>query len=354
MVSLAEGDLPLARFGPERTARREQASPEPRDQIAPKKEDSRFQMTGTVRLEGTNEPIAGAKVQVDLGTLDLHGDMREALTDANGHYTIALPEGNARPWILIPPPGYWLPDANKRLEFFAVTPQQPVYRKDYFVRRGSVWKFLLTSGPRHQPAPSASISSYAMPGERPIPIRCLANNEGSATATLPSEGGKVTLSLSPKVLTETRLLVKLNWDGGFRPDAVKTLKHREDPRQPAHFQLTDEAGRSATLSGPIDAAITAGHLVVSASFPEADSKATGILTGTVVDRDGHPIADANVTIYFAYRDWARFRDRMSTERGPTLKAGTCCDRFPANLPMAIPRICRWSCGKTVMRESTRD
>ena len=113
----------------------------------------------------------------------------------------------------------------------------------------------------------------------------------------------MTLSLSPKVRTETRLLVKLNWDGGFRPDAVKTLKHREDPRQPAHFQLTDEAGRSATLSGPIDAAITAGHLVVSASFPEADSKATGILTGTVVDRDGRPIADANVTIYFAYRDW---------------------------------------------------
>ena len=103
-------------------------------------------MTGSVRVEGTGEPVAGAKVQVDLGRIDLRGDMREALTDADGHYMIALPEGNARPWILIPPPGYWLPDANKHRDFFAVTPQQPVYRKDYLVRRGSVWKFRLTNG----------------------------------------------------------------------------------------------------------------------------------------------------------------------------------------------------------------
>jgi RNA polymerase sigma factor (sigma-70 family) len=298
-----KGTSPMLDAPPKRTARREQAAPPPKDQSAPKKETPRYQMTGTVRLEGTDQPIAGAKVQVDLGTIDLKGDMREALTDADGHYTIPLPEGNARPWILIPPPGYWLPDSNKRFEFFAVTPRQPEHRKDYLVRRGNVWKFLLTSGPRHQPAPSASVSSYAMPGERPIPLHCLANNEGSATATLPSEGGKVTLSLSPKDLTETRLLVKLDWDGGFQPDAVKTLKRWQDPGQPAHFQLTDEAGRSATLSGPIDAAITAGQLVISASFPEAASKATGILAGTVLDQDGRLIADANVTISFAYRDW---------------------------------------------------
>ncbi len=133
-----KGISPLLDSPSVRTARREQASPAPRDQIAPKKEDSRYQMTGTVRLEGTNEPIAGAKVQVDLGTIDLQGDMREALTDANGHYTIPLPEGNARPWILIPPAGYWLADGNKKMEFFAVTPQQPVYHKDYLVPPGEV------------------------------------------------------------------------------------------------------------------------------------------------------------------------------------------------------------------------
>ena len=157
------GISPVVDSPPVRTARREQASPPPRDQYAPKKEDSRYQMTGTVLLEGTDEPIAGAKLQVDLGTFDLKGDMREAVTDADGHYTIPLPEGNARPWILIPPAGYWLPDANKKMEFFAVTPQQPVYRKDYLVRRGSVWKFQLINGARRQPVQSGSCLVLRVP-----------------------------------------------------------------------------------------------------------------------------------------------------------------------------------------------
>jgi hypothetical protein len=65
-------------------------------------------MTGTVRVEGTGEPVAGARVQVDLGTKDLMGDFREAVTDAGGLYTVPLPEGNARalPSFFHLPPGY--------------------------------------------------------------------------------------------------------------------------------------------------------------------------------------------------------------------------------------------------------
>jgi len=291
-----KGTSPMLDAPPKRTARREQATPPPNDQSAPKKETPRYQMRGTVRLEGTDQPIAGAKLQVDLGTFDLKGDMREAVTDADGHYTIPLPEGNARPWILIPPPGYWLPDATKRMEFFAVTPQQSVYRKDYLVRRGSVWKFLLTSGPRRQPVQSGSV--------RARPSLDRTDEKGLASVTLPHDAGETTVYLGTKNQSGTLEPVAINWDAGFRPDAVKDVKRLQTPGQPTRFQLTDAAGRSATLSGPIEPAVTsgllAGELVISASFPEATPDSTGTLTGTVLDQDGSPIADANVTINFFF------------------------------------------------------
>ena len=141
-----------------------------------KQEESPFRMTGTVRVEGTGEPVAGARVQVDLGSKDFGGDFREAVTDAEGWYTIPLPEGNARPLFFSPPPGYWLPEPARHCQFFAVTPQQPVYRKDYEVRRGTAWTFRLTRGPSRSrscrgsfpPITSRAISASPS-GRRPIP-----------------------------------------------------------------------------------------------------------------------------------------------------------------------------------------
>ncbi len=119
--------------------------------------------------------------------------------------------------------------------------------------------------------------------------------------TLPHEAGKTTVYVGAKNQNETLSPVAINWDAGFRPGAVKDVKRLEAPGQRTRFQLTDEAGRSATLSGPIEPAVTAGEVVISATFPEATPKSTGTLTGTVLDQDGRPIADANVTIYFAFR-----------------------------------------------------
>ncbi len=96
-------------------------------------------------------------------------------------------------------------------------------------------------------------------------------------------------------------LVKLDWDQGFRPDSIKDVKRLADPGQPVRFRLTDDAGRAATISGPAEPAITEGRLVVNTSLPERTLESTGTLTGTVVDKDGHPVADAHVTISYAYR-----------------------------------------------------
>jgi RNA polymerase sigma factor (sigma-70 family) len=271
-----------------------------RDQAGAPKADGRFQMTGFVRVEGTDEPVAGAKVQVDLGTIDLRGDMREALTDADGHYVIALPEGNGRPWILIPPPGYWLPDANKQRDFFAVTPQQPVYRKDYLVRRGSVWKFQLINGARRQPVQSGFVSSGFNVGKT--------DENGFATLTLPHEAGKATVHLRAENQIGRTGPATIDWEQGFRTDAVKTVERLVERGWTTRLRLSDDAGRSATIAGLTDAVASAGQLVIFALFPDATLQSTGTLTGTVVDQDGRPIADANVAIDFSLGQSLSARD----------------------------------------------
>ena len=84
-------------------------------------------------------------------------DSREAVTDADGRYSIALPAGNANAFLSILPPGYWLPDATKLRQSIAVTPGHPIHRIDYTVRRGTVWTFRLTRGPKQEPLRGGTI-----------------------------------------------------------------------------------------------------------------------------------------------------------------------------------------------------
>ncbi len=91
---------PLPSSRPTAATRPRPADPPQQAPAAAKKEESPFRMTGTVRVEGTGEPVAGARVQVDLGTRDLSGDFREAVTDADGRYTIPLAGGQCAPALL--------------------------------------------------------------------------------------------------------------------------------------------------------------------------------------------------------------------------------------------------------------
>ncbi len=222
------GRTPLPAPAPAPAARPQQAP-------AARKEESPFRMTGTVRVEGTGEPVAGARVQVDLGTKDLRGDFREAVTDAEGRYTIPLPEGNARPLFFYPPPGYWLPDPGKNWKFFAVTPQQPVYRKDYLVRRGTAWTFRLTRGPKKEPVVRGVASSYHLPGDSSISISARTDPKGDATLTLPDEAGKVTISLSTQDRDEGNVLVKLAMESRHPASLEREFpRGRPGASHPAH------------------------------------------------------------------------------------------------------------------------
>ena len=201
------------------------------------------------------------------------------------------------------PAGYWLPPPTKVYEFFAVTPGHPVYRKDYPVRRGTVWTFRLTRGPKQEPVQGGTVFGSAINAPR-------MDDNGFAHVTLPSEAGSTKLWLLANSKNEPQLTVTVGWDRGVPPRRRQEREaHRRCPASRHDFQLTDADGRSATISGPVDPIATAGRLVISGSLPDAASRATGTLTGTVLDWDGRPVSDANVTIFYSFRQGGTISDR---------------------------------------------
>jgi RNA polymerase sigma factor (sigma-70 family) len=266
-----------------------------RDRTVAGQPDEPYYMTGFARVAKTGEPVAGARVRADLGSNDSRADVREAVTDADGRYSIALPEGNAQASFVTLPPGYYVAQPNNLIEHFTVTPRRPVYRKDYAVDRGTVWKFRLTRGSNHEPVRSGAV--WQSGTNRPE-----TDDKGFADLTLPGEAGNTTLTVWANVKNEPMLNVAIRRDQGFRPDAVKSVKRTGNRSQPPSFQLTDTGARSATVSGPVEPAVTAGQLLLSVSLPDTASRPTGSLTGTVLDPAGRPVSDASVTIFYSFRE----------------------------------------------------
>jgi RNA polymerase sigma factor (sigma-70 family) len=260
--------------------------------------DERFHVSGSVRLEGTGEPIAGARVQAVLGWSPTETD-RQATTDARGEYRARLPEGNARAELLLPP-GYWLPDRGS-WNNFAVTPEQPDYRKDFVVRRGNVWTFRFAQRSDLDPVRRGHIWSMYVPY-----LQADTDAKGIVPATLPREGGSTITRLSANGVF---LMVGLRWDQEFDSSAVKEIKRFDEPTQPARFALKDDAGRTAAISGAVEASITDGRIVISAYFPQPQSQSTGTLTGEVVDESGRPVAEANVSVWFVFRQGSAVADQ---------------------------------------------
>jgi RNA polymerase sigma factor (sigma-70 family) len=264
-------------------------------------------ITGFVRDEKTGAPVAGARVRAHAGIKDLQVESRDGISDGDGRFSIAVPVGNVR-LFLNPPSGYWLPEPAKHFDFLAVSRDHPVQRKDFPVRRGTLWRIRLTRGPEHGPVPSGSIMQTAWD-------RIETDTQGYADLTLPGEAGEASLLLwgSTKLVNLPKQSVKVRWDAGFRPDAVQSITRHDQPGQPPSSRLTDDQGRTAVINGAIELTTTSGRLVMTASLADAESKvrpaSTGTLTGTVIDHKSRPVADAQVIIFYQFRDWGSMSDR---------------------------------------------
>ena len=270
-------------------------APAPAPKSGPAPPPAAFGLTGSVRLEGTGEPVAGATVDVliaDVGR-ESGDNIRTALSGADGRYTVEIPRGSARAWTLIAPAGYWVPRDSWGIEEFAVSRDEPFHRKDYLVRRGTIWDFRITRAREAKPFPGVVWASGQGNSFRSAP-----GDAGRVRLTLPTEEGRVTATARESLAADNPVPMTLEWKSGFRPDAVASLENLGG--SPARYLFKDRAGKTATLAttekGRTEPRLEGGRLIVEVTLPEPDPGAYGDLTGKVVEPSGQPVAGARVAL----------------------------------------------------------
>jgi RNA polymerase sigma factor (sigma-70 family) len=260
-----------------------------------------FGLTGSVRLEGTGEPVPGATIQVLIGGSNraYRALSRTARSGADGRFTLALPPGSASAWTLTAPVGYWMPADSPMLEEFAVSRDQPIHRKDYQLRRGVVWDFRITRARGAKFLPGLVWAS----GEGHS-FWSVVDDAGRVCLTLPTEKGMVRASVKESFMAADWVPMTLEWTSGFHPEAVASVSNLGG--SPTRYLLNDLSGKTATLSGTdkgrAEPRIDGGKLVVEVTLPEPDGKALGELTGKVVDTLGQPLAGASVSLGWVGED----------------------------------------------------
>jgi hypothetical protein len=259
---------------------------------------SSYRMTGMVRVEGTGEAVKGARLLVRQGEIGENPPPKERVveTGADGRFAIDLQAGNVRAWFNAAPPGYWIPTNQAIFEAFAVGPNEPLIQKEYRVRKGTPWNVRFTRGADHRPFPGYMGGS----GTGGI-FYAQADDRGQATLTLPTEGGKVTLSIleSSPVSNQVRtgsLSANLEWEPNFRPDQLKDITRLEGNDR--RFRLIDIDAKSATLQAhsSIEPVKEDGKLIIRVDLADRSSKDLGSLTGQVLDAQGQPIEGAEVAV----------------------------------------------------------
>ena len=254
-----------------------------------------YRMTGSVRVEGTGEPVAGAMVDVMVADSGLghRGANRTALSGADGRYTVELPPGSARSWTLIAPVGYWALRDSQKSEEFVVSRDESVHRKDYMVRRGNVWDFRIACANEPKPLPGVVTAL-----DKGTFFRSAVDDSGRVRLTLPTAEGRVTVSAGKTLMASDSVKLTLEWKSGFRPDRVESVTNLGG--SPAQYRLSDYEGNTATISGTekgrAEPRLDGGKLVVEVKLPDPALRAFGDLTGKVVDVSGRPVAGALVAL----------------------------------------------------------
>jgi beta-lactamase regulating signal transducer with metallopeptidase domain/thiol-disulfide isomerase/thioredoxin len=252
---------------------------------------TRGKIVGTVTVDGTGEPVEGATIAATLGTIAKREYASVAArTDANGHYSIDVPIGNAAlwPWTFRLPPGYW---STERATNLVTSASAPVATKDYTLRRGAVWQIRVRDAASRERLPEIQCTARTMEGTPAMAV-AFTNSAGIASATLPGFHGRfqlVVFDVNHRGRFELASVV-LTIDSGFHVDRVA---HVTADRRAGTFQFTDRQGKTATLRGaPVE--LEGGKPVIEVNLVPTATEGTGVVRGMIVDESGRPLAGARV------------------------------------------------------------
>jgi len=264
-------------------------------------------LTGTVKLDGTGQPIAGAKLQILSGFVMglAMGKLGEKIveTGADGQFSADLPAGNTRVLLSDLPAGYLVLSMQEAIEDLVVKPDQPVIHQEFRVRQGTVWNFQLTRGSDQRPFPGIVHANPTVAGA--APSRAQADDRGRAGLTLPSEGRTATLGVRESALPASGglptgvLQLGLEWEPGFQPGELEDISQVQGPDR--RFRLIDANAKAAILRAPapIEPVKENGGLLIRVAIPYRDAKDFAALTGQVLEEQGRPLAGAHVALVSA-------------------------------------------------------
>ena len=111
-------------------------------------------LTGIVRIEGTGEPVNGAKLRIHvLDTFNTRRPIeRLAESGVDGLFAVDVPTGVVRVEISEPPMGYyWIRRGTGWMDSFFMGPNEPGIHREYRVREGTVWEFRFKRGDKGKP-----------------------------------------------------------------------------------------------------------------------------------------------------------------------------------------------------------
>jgi hypothetical protein len=259
----------------------------------------RARIVGSVMVEGTDEPVSGAIVQVMIGVSrprSFRNICLYASTDASGRYEINVPVGYVHvgiKWVDGLPPGYWRQGHD---ESVITTPSAPHLRRDFKLRRGPVWRLRAFEPSTGKPV--ASVRCWAQlktngKVSKGGPI-IDTDADGAARITLPAFDGEFSISAND-IKSHGKWQVTpahLTVERGFQVDRVREI-NPEAGGKAFRFRLKDEQGKTATVS---DARVS---LVDGKVVIDLQAKLTAApmcdIRGIIVDQKGRPVAEAWVT-----------------------------------------------------------
>jgi hypothetical protein len=297
------------------------APPEPRPQQAAPA--SKQQTKGDVdqgRVQGrftaadTGKPVGGVKIQVEVPGLPREESRIEAVSDAQGKYSLPVPLGHCRILGIYAPPGYYTQDVVTHV--ITTTKAAPVVERDFKLQSGSSWKVelrgvkILPGKSPHltaEPDPDSHFGGIYHSGEL---ISVIGDRQGRATLTIPVAGGNYRFRWLTGIASGYEIApANLEIDKAFDPGHVKQGPDRFNDSN--DVRLIDSAGRIAVIEGA-EVHIDKGQavLVFQAQLPPAAQAL--VFRGSAVDETGKPVQEATFTAALLSANHAGMSDRKAT------------------------------------------